>query len=417
MRIDMVSEHANPLAALGGADSGGQNVYVAALAERLAAAGHDVTVHTRRDDPRATSSAAPGGYTVELFDAGPVRPIPKDEIWQHLPQVSDQLARYWEARRPDVVHAHFWMSGAAAAAALGRGGSGRHLGDRDHQKTGRKRSAVPLVQTFHALGTVKRRHQGDADTSPPQRLEVEAALAGSVDRILATCHDEVDELRAMGVLHDRVSVVPCGVDTSVFTPAAPRPAGATASLVALGRLVERKGVDDVVTALAQLPGVELVVAGGGEADDLDVARLRALAARLGCAERVRFLGPVDRRDVPAVLSASDVVVCVPWYEPFGIVPLEAMACGRPVVGSDVGGLKDTVVPGVTGERVPPRCPDELARVLAGLLADPDRRAAYGRAGVERVERLYRWEHVATRTERVYADVVAQGAARATEVVR
>ena len=396
MRVDMVSEHANPLAALGGADSGGQNVYVAALAEQLAGAGHEVTVHTRRDDPRARSGAAAGGYSVELFDAGPARPIPKDEIWPHLPAVSEQLAAHWQARRPDVVHAHFWMSGAASAAAT------EPLG-------------LPLVQTFHALGTVKRRHQGDADTSPPERLAVEAGLAASVDRILATCHDEVDELRAMGVRHDRVSVVPCGVDTSVFTPADPRPATATPTLLALGRLVERKGVDDVVTALSELPGVELVVAGGGETDDIDVARLRARAERLGCAERVRFLGPVDRHEVPAVLADCDVVVCVPWYEPFGIVPLEAMACGRPVVGSDVGGLKDTVVPGVTGERVQPRRPDELAKVLAGLLADVDRRAAYGRAGVERVERLYRWEHVASRTEQVYDDVVAKRAALATEV--
>jgi glycosyltransferase involved in cell wall biosynthesis len=417
MRIDMVSEHANPLASLGGADSGGQNVYVAALAERLALAGHDVTVHTRRDDPRATSCAAPSGYTVQLFDAGPPRPIPKDEIWPHLPAISEQLARHWQDRRPDVVHAHFWMSGAAAAGALGLGGSGSEAWDRRHPGRTREHSPVPLVQTFHALGTVKRRHQGDADTSPPERLQVEAGLAGSVDRILATCHDEVDELRAMGVMHDRLSVVPCGVDTSLFTPRARRPAGATPTLLALGRLVERKGVDDVVTALAQLPGVQLVVAGGGDADDSDVARLRALATQLGCADRVRFLGPVDRADVPAILSACDVVVCVPWYEPFGIVPLEAMAVGRPVVGSDVGGLKDTVVPGVTGERVPPRRPDELARVLAALLADPARRAAYGRAGVERVARLYRWEHVAVRTERVYEDVVAQRAAGATEVAR
>ena len=417
MRIDMVSEHANPLASLGDADSGGQNVYVAALAERLALAGHEVTVHTRRDDPAATSRTAPSGYAVELFDAGPARPIPKDEIWQHLPVISEHLARHWEVQRPDVVHAHFWMSGAAAAAALDRGQSSTDRPDPGHPAPARSRSCVPLVQTFHALGTVKRRHQGDADTSPPHRLQVEAELASSVDRILATCHDEVDELRAMGVTHDRVSVIPCGVDTSVFQPAAPRPAGARPTLLALGRLVERKGVDDVVTALAQLPGVDLVVAGGGEDGDLDVARLRALAARLGCADRVRFLGPVDRPDVPAVLSACDVVVCVPWYEPFGIVPLEAMAVGRPVVGSDVGGLKDTVVPGVTGERVPPRRPDELARVLAGLLADPVRRAAYGRAGVQRVQRLYRWEHVATRTERVYEDVVAQRAARATEVAR
>ncbi|CAA9345746.1 MAG: Glycosyl transferase, group 1 [uncultured Nocardioidaceae bacterium] len=411
MRIDMVSEHANPLAVLGGVDSGGQNVYVAALAEQLAIAGHEVTVHTRRDDPAASATRlAPGGYTVELLDAGPARPIPKDDIWRHLPELTERLARRWEARRPDLVHAHFWMSGVAAAAALGRGGPGTGGLDRGPLR-------VPLVQTFHALGAVKRRHQGEADTSPPERPDVELGLARTVDRILATCNDEVDELRAMGVQHDRVSIVPCGVDTSVFTPAPPRAAGAEPALLALGRLVERKGVDDIVTALAALPGVQLLIAGGGDDGDADVARLRALAARLGCADRVRFLGPVERDEVPRVLAAADVVVCVPWYEPFGIVPLEAMACGRPVVGSDVGGLKDTVVPGVTGERVPPRRPDALARTLSELLADPARCAAYGRAGVERVERLYRWEQVAARTQRVYDNVVAEHAAtRVTEAV-
>ncbi len=402
MRIDVVSEHASPLATLGGADAGGQNVHVAALAEQLTRAGHEVTVHTRRESPHTPArTAAPGGYVVELLDAGPAQPIPKDEIWPHVTAMTQQLSSCWQDRRPDIVHAHFWMSGAATAAAA------RPLG-------------LPVVQTFHALGTVKRRHQGAADTSPPERLDVERALARTVDRVVATCHDEVDELREMGVGHERVSVVPCGVDTDLFVPAPPRPAGAVPRLLVLGRLVERKGVGDVVTALAALPGVELVVAGGdaaGPQTDPDVARLTALARDLGCADRLRFLGPVDRAQVPAVLAACDVVVCVPWYEPFGIVPLEAMACGRPVVGSDVGGLKDTVVPGVTGERVPPHRPDELTRVLAELLADPDRRAAYGRAGVDRARRLYRWEQVAARTEEVYQDAAARrAAARATEAV-
>ncbi len=398
MRIDLVSEHANPLAVLGGADSGGQNVHVAALAEQLSAAGHQVTVHTRRDDPAAPAyTTAAGGYGVALLDAGPARAIPKDDIWPHVPAMTAALSRRWRADPPDLVHAHFWMSGAAAApAAAARG--------------------IPFVQTFHALGTVKRRHQAAADTSPAERLEVERALAQQADRVIATCHDEVDELRAMGVEHDRVSVVPCGVDTALFSTAPPRPSGAVPRLLALGRLVERKGVDDVVAALSRLPGVELAVAGGTGADDPDVARLTALARRLGCADRVRFLGPVPRACVPAVMAACDVVVCVPWYEPFGIVPLEAMACGRPVVGTHVGGLKDTVVPGDTGERVAPRSPTELTGVLAGLLADPDRRAAYGRGGVERVHRLYRWEQVAARTEQIYAEVVARRSVTAAKEV-
>jgi glycosyltransferase involved in cell wall biosynthesis len=172
--------------------------------------------------------------------------------------------------------------------------------------------------------------------------------------------------------------------------------------------VERKGLGDVIEALAHLPGVELMVAGGPAPDlvdtDPEVVRLRRLARRLGVVERVRFLGSVARSDVPAVTCSADVVVAVPWYEPFGIVPLEAMACGRPVVGSAVGGLLDTGLPGVTGELVPPRRPDLLAPVLRDLLADPARRQAYGAAGRARAVRTYQWRQVVAATEDVYASV-------------
>jgi len=182
-------------------------------------------------------------------------------------------------------------------------------------------------------------------------------------------------------------------------------------LLSIGRLVTRKGVGNVIEALAQLPDVELMVAGGPRRDaleaDPEVQRLRRLAERLGVQDRVRFLGSVARSDIPALMSAAQVVVTVPWYEPFGIVPLEAMACGRPVVGSAVGGLLDTVVPGVTGELVAPRQPAALARVLRSLLDDAPRRAAYGRAGRERAVTRYQWSRVAELTEQVYTSVVAQ----------
>jgi len=288
----------------------------------------------------------------------------------------------------DLAHSHFWMSGVASVAAGARTG-------------------VPVLHTFHALGTVKRRHQGVRDTSPPARIGFERRLCGQVDRVVATCSDEVDELVALGMPPDRATVIPCGVDTDVFRPVAGEP-GHRPRVLVLGRLVERKGVGNVIEALARLPGVELMVAGGPDPRFLDtdpeIARLRALAERHAVADRVRFLGSVSRPDVPALMASADVVVCVPWYEPFGIVPLEAMACGRPVVGSAVGGLLDTVVPGQTGELVPPRRPDLLAPVLRDLLADPDRRAAYGAAGRARVVERYRWSAVAAATEDVYAAV-------------
>ncbi|SEP21631.1 glycosyltransferase [Trujillonella endophytica] len=403
MRISLVSEHASPLAAIGGVDAGGQNVHVAALAAGLAARGHDVTVHTRRDDVALPDEVVTqDGYRVRHVAAGPPENLPKDDLLRHMPDFASALRRQWSAARPDLVHAHFWMSGLAAVAAAGD---------------------VPVLQTFHALGSVKRRHQGAADTSPPQRVQLERALCRTVRHVVATCSDEVFELRRLGLSHERVTIVPCGVDTEVFSPqgpVAPRTPGRQRLLV-LGRLVERKGQDDAVRALAVVPGAELVVVGGPPRDELDrdpeVRRLRAVAAGAGVAERLRFTGAVARTDVPAWIRSADVVLAVPWYEPFGITPLEAMACGRPVVATAVGGLVDSVADGVTGDLVPPRDPVALGAVLAALLADDARRAAYGAAGVRRARSRYRWARVAADTEAVYGQVLGSPAVAENRVTR
>jgi glycosyltransferase involved in cell wall biosynthesis len=396
MRIDLVSEHASPLAAIGGVDAGGQNVHVAALAAGLAQRGHEVTVHTRRDDASLPERVAvPDGYDVVHVTAGPAAPLPKDELLQHMPAFARVLRHGWAATPPDVVHAHFWMSGLAAVEA-----SASLIGP------------VPVLQTFHALGSVKRRHQGDADTSPDERIDLERGLCRDVDHVVATCSDEVFELRRLGLPSDRVSIVPCGVDTSVFTPRGPvAPRGERTRLLVLGRLVERKGQDDAVRALRAVPDAELVVVGGPSADELatdpEVQRLRAVAVEAGVADRLVFTGAVARADVPAWVRSADVVLAVPWYEPFGITPLEAMACGRPVVATAVGGLQDSVADGVTGDLVPPRDPERLGEVLAALLADDERRAAYGAAGVRRARARYRWSRVVADTENVYRQVLAR----------
>jgi len=394
VKVAMVSEHASPLAVLGGADAGGQNVHVAALSAALARRGAEVVVHTRRDDPAlpARVEAAPG-VVVEHVRAGPAAPIPKDDLLPHMDELAVRLWRSFRADPPDVVHAHFWMSGRAALAAA------RPLG-------------IPVVQTFHALGVVKRRHQGARDTSPPTRLREEATLAREVDRIVATCSDEVFELVRMGADLRRVAVVPCGVDLDLFRadgPAAPR-SPARHRLLVVSRLVERKGIGNAVTALAQVPDAELVVAGGPLAAELasdpEARRLTALAERAGVADRVRLLGRVGRGDLPALYRSADLVVNVPWYEPFGIVPLEAMACGVPVVASAVGGLVDSVVDGVTGVHVPPRRPRLLAAAVGGLLADPGRRAALGATGARRARRRYGWDRIARSTMEVYGGLLA-----------
>ena len=403
MKIDLVSEHASPLAAIGGVDAGGQNVHVAALAAGLARRGHDVTVHTRRDDDALPERVVTqDGYNVVHVPAGPPRAVPKDDLLDSMPAFARVLRRHWASRPPDLVHAHFWMSGLAsveASAAL--------------------LAPVPVLQTFHALGSVKRRHQGAADTSPAERVDLERGLCRDVSHVVATCSDEVFELRRLGLPSDRVSIVPCGVDTAVFTPEGPvAERSHRKRLLVLGRIVERKGHDDAVRALAAVPDAELVVVGGPPVDQLDtdreVQRLRAVAAEAGVADRLVFTGSVGRADVPAWVRSADVVLAVPWYEPFGITPLEAMACGRPVVATAVGGLVDSVADGVTGDLVPPRDPDSLGQVLAALLADDERRAAYGLAGVQRARARYRWDRVAADTESVYRQVLAR---RPVEVAR
>ena len=396
MRIAMVSEHASPLAAVGGVDAGGQNVHVESLARALARAGHDVTVHTRRDSAELPDRVrTDDGVLVEHLDAGPAAPVPRDELLPLVGQLGSELAARFAADPPDLVHAHFWMSGLAALSAT-----------RDLD--------VPVVQTFHALGVTKRRFQGRLDTSPPARIRLERALARDVDRVVATCTDEVSELVRLGAARSRITVVPSGVDVEQFRPDGPvAERGDRPRVLSVGRLVPRKGFDTVVRALVGVPDAELVIAGGPAAGQLsgdpEAARLARLAERFGVADRVRLVGAVPRPDLPALLRSADLVVCTPWYEPFGLVPLEAMACGVPVVASAVGGFLDTVVDGATGALVPPRRPDRLAAAMRRLLAEPFWREAYGTAGVDRARSRYSWDRIAAATLAVYQDVLGRGA--------
>jgi len=409
MRIAMVSEHASPLAVLGGVDAGGQNVHVAALSLALAARGHEVTVYTRRDDPDAPLQVPLGpGVEVVNVPAGPAEQLPKDELLPFMPEFGRWLASTWSRDGlPDVVHAHFWMSGLAALHAT-------------------QAIRVPVVQTFHALGTVKRRYQGDRDTSPANRIAMETRIGRQADMIVATCTDEAAELGRMGVAKDKIRVVPCGVDTALFTPVTPAAelvAAASAPprpwrLLCVGRLVERKGVDTAIRAVAELPGFELMVAGGPEkrrlATDPEARRLLLLAEELGVADRVQLLGSVDHDLLPALIRSADLVVCTPWYEPFGIVPIEAAACGRVVVGSAVGGLLDTVVDGETGRLVTGSDPTAVADAIRDLIRDPVRKRRYEVAARYRAVALYDWDSVAAATAGAYLSLV--GRAQPAQVI-
>lgn len=409
-RIALLSEHASPLALLGGMDAGGQNVYVDEVSRHLGSLGFQVDVFTRRDsvDPPEVVPLSAGVRVVHL-DAGPAHCVPKDDLWPLMPDFEEALLAFW--RRHDLeyalVHGNFWMSGWVAANV------GRRFG-------------LPVVQIFHAMGKTKRREQGAADTSPRPRISVEHEIIQRVDRLIAQCPSERDEL-----IHDygadprKVSLIPSAVDTRTFRPVprdeARRRIGLDFSgpvIAYVGRMLPRKDIRNVIRALAALselavsehePGgrTRLLIVGGETVDpDPDetpeIGVLQRLATELGVRDRVIFTGKRQREELRDYYSASDVVVTTPWYEPFGLTPLEAMACGRPVVGSRVGGIAFTVVDGETGYLVPPRDPRVLAARLRELLSQPALMDQMGSAARERVEREFTWSEVARRTAGLYA---------------
>ncbi|BBE23158.1 glycosyl transferase [Arthrobacter sp. MN05-02] len=388
-------------------DAGGQNVHVAELSLALARRGHEVTVYTRRDDPTLPDRVRTDPrLEVVHITAGPVRSVPKDMLLPYMGALADGIVADWGSEPPDIVHGHFWMSGLAALNAAGQS-----------RAAGRP---VQVVQTFHALGTVKRRHQGAEDTSPSERLMLETMVGRSADRIVATCSDEVFELKAMGVPGSRVSIAPCGVDLELFTPHGPvEDRGRPHRIVSVGRLVPRKGMDLAIRSLRELAAmgrddVELVIVGGagnsaGLEDDPEAQRLRALAVELGVGDRVVLRGQVSRAEMPAVLRSADAVVCAPWYEPFGIVPLEAMACGVPVIAAAVGGLVDTVVDGKTGLHVPPQDSAAIAAAIADIVGDPGWARELGDNGYRRVKARYSWSRIAADTEKAYQTALGAAA--------
>lgn len=411
-RIALISDHASPLASPGSIDCGGQNVYVAHLARELALGGHLVDVFTRRD-AIGQKQVVRWRDKVRVINvpAGPAQHVPKEQLLPHV-QAFARFTTRFARQQPapyDIVHANFFMSGMVA----------QHL---------KQVLGIPFVITFHALGQVRRLAQGADDAFPPARIGIERLLMQQADRIVAECaQDRLDMEHLYGASPARIAVAPCGFDPTELWPQdqleARRRLGLDAgrrgggfTVLQLGRMVPRKGVDTVIQAIALLRSqhgieAELLVVGGdmhaGGRDGPEIARLRALAARLGVPEQVRFVGQKPRAELRAWYSAADVFVTTPWYEPFGITPVEAMACARPVVGAEVGGIKSTVLDGSTGFLVPSRDPQAVAERLATLQRNPALARSMGEAGLRRAYRHYTWRSVAQQVAAVYAAVLAE----------
>lgn len=409
--IALISEHASPLAAPGGVDSGGQNVYVAHLAQQLAQAGHRVDVFTRRESPSQVPVVAwqPNVRVVHV-PAGPARVLPKEAVLPCMPAFGDCMLAFMRRQTwsYDLVHANFFMSGMAA-------------------KQIKQALGIPFVITFHALGHVRRLAQGEADAFPAARTRIEAALMQEAARVIAECPQDRQDMETLyGAPSARIEIVPCGFDPDEMwrvSGVARRQIGLEEdgfTVLQLGRMVPRKGVDNAIRSIALLRerhgiAARLLVVGGNaptlEADwTAETQRLRALTAELGLSRQVHFTGQRARDQLRYYYSAADVFVTTPWYEPFGITPVEAMACGTPVVGSAVGGIKSTVVDGQTGFLVPPKNPEALADKLAILYRQPELAQKMGAAGMRRAWRDYTWEGVARQIAAIYENVLDTNAA-------
>jgi D-inositol-3-phosphate glycosyltransferase len=406
-RLLWISEHASPLAVLGGVDSGGQNVYVDQIARELALAGHEVDILTRRDRDNMPASVelAPGVRVIHV-PAGPAAAVCKEQLLPFMNQFADFAIGYLRRRKHayDLVHANFFMSALVATEIK------RALG-------------IPFVVTFHALGRVRRLHQGGADTFPDERLVIEDRAVAEADRIIAECpQDKQDLVKLYEADPWKIATIPCGYSATEFSPI-PKVEARTALglptdepiILQLGRMVPRKGVDNVIRGLAclrRLHGISarlLVVGGDSREPDRtvtpEIGRLQAIAAAEGVGDAVTFVGSRGRSELRAYYGAADVFVSTPWYEPFGITPVEAMACGTPVIGSAVGGIKSTVVDGRTGYLVQPEDPAGLADRLADLLRNPARARAFGRRAVRQANALYTWHGVSKSISKLYDEVL------------
>jgi D-inositol-3-phosphate glycosyltransferase len=412
MRVAMLSYHTCPLATLGGKDTGGMNVYVREVTRQLGALGVHVDVYTRSQDEHVPHVLHELGYgnRVVHIPAGPEIPLPKRVLATHLPEFVDRVQAFAASKdiHYDLIHSHYWMSGVAALdlKALWN---------------------TPVVHMFHTLGLMKNRvAQSPAEMEGEYRINGERRVLQGADCIIAPTQAEVAQLQWLYQADTRrVTVIPPGVDLCRFYPIPMDEAkefiGVTCGghmLLFVGRIEPLKGLDVLLDALAILRtqgildqySVCLAVIGGdpqaeAQAMTVEMARIQALSREHGLQDLITFLGKRDQDTLPYYYSAAEAVVVPSHYESFGMVALEAMACGTPVVASQVGGLAFLVQDGVNGFTVPSGDPQALANRLSQLICDDQLRQQIGeRAAALAID--YSWEQIAARLRTVYQDVLS-----------
>ena len=405
--IALISEYASPLAVVGNADSAGQTVYVAHLARQLAGFGNRVDVYTRRDHPAQPLIVdwLPNVRVIHV-PVGPAYGICMGSLLPYMEAFAGFMLQFMQrmALRYHIVHAHFFLSGMVAQQL-------------------RDAFGIPFVITFHALGRVRYLMNGVLDGYSDLRCSIEELLMRDANCVIAECEQVRDDmLQRYAADARRIEIVPCGFDPDELWPvtvSARQYLGLDAEefiILHLGRIVPQKGIDNIIRAVASLRqrhGIEvrlLIVGGDGALPDPvvtpEIGRLNLLAQQLGVGPRVTFTGLRPRATLRYYYSAADVFVTTPGHASFGITPVEAMACGTPVIGAAVGGIKSTVIDRETGYLVPPRNADTLADRLAWLALHPQTAQRFGWAGMRRAYRYFTWHEVGVHLARVYERVIA-----------
>ena len=395
-RLAVISTHTSPLARPGTTKAGGMNVYIAELARQLARTGRSVDIFTRRDalDLDEVVPLAPNVRLLHL-DAGPREPLAPTAVAGHVAEFTHEVERLVRAEGTDydLVHSHYWLSGLSGLALA-------------------ERWRRPHVAMFHTLGEVKNRARR-AEAEPKERIQAERRIVDGADLLIcATPHEKDFLVQLYGASEHCVRVVPGGVDLDHFRPGDREAARAALDLPAgrlvlfVGRLEPLKGVDILIRAIAAAELSEpatLMILGGDEQEVGERQRLREVVANTGLDGQVRFLPAVDRAVLPTYYQAADLCVVPSYYESFGLVAVEALACGTPVIATRVGGLQYTVRDGRSGYLISWRCPEPFAERIEALLENPQLLERFGAAAPASVRR-FEWEAVAGQIIEVYEEL-------------
>jgi len=407
MNIAMISYHTCPLEVLGGKNTGGMNVYVRELTRFLGRKGVHVDVFTRSQDVHIAQVSHDLGYfnRVVHIPAGPEIYLPKEDLNDYTALFAEGIIEF-AARKDihyDLIHSHYWLSGVAGAVL-------KDAWD------------VPMLQMFHTLGIMKQRiGQTPEEREGDYRIEGEHFVLDKADLVIAATEAEQSQLEMLyGLNHQKVKIIPPGVDTHHFYPIPQDEAKEAIGINPLdrmalfvGRIEPLKGVDTLIRAMAlvkencksfRCPHYLVIIGGDPETDpekmSAEMRRLQSLCQELGLDEIVLFLGKRDQNTLPYYYSAAEVVVMPSHYESFGMVALEAMACGTPVIASRVGGLAFLVQEGETGFFVPSQDPVALSQKLRLLFVDNNLRAAFGRKAAE-YAKGFSWERITSKMMAVY----------------